>query len=218
MSHLRCLLLYIGLVTLSWNPSYCQDLRALKLKIVEEQIFEDTLDDYPSLQEEIQDSMDVINDLWTIHLPRLLKEYSSFEEGISEACINSTLSILYETLKPNITMPEIVPLLDATGKLEAGLLSGNQYLRGSFDECFKYNYTGYCVAHIGQGPTPWTIGLCVPKYCNAEDVKKVMNYTGKIKINEVSGGVKCENSKFPEYSSGAIAMLWVCGVLLALER
>ncbi len=59
--------------------------------------------------------MDVINNIWTVYLSQLLERPSSFEEldeGISEACINSTLSILINgSLVPNISLPKIVPLL-----------------------------------------------------------------------------------------------------------
>ena len=46
----------------------------------------------------------------------------------SSASVLLAILIISESLLPNISMPEIVPLLDATRKLGAGVLSENFYL------------------------------------------------------------------------------------------
>ena len=181
----------------------------------------EALTQYPNLREEVMNAMASLEDLWTVYLPELVESMPN--HTISDACINSTMAIIYGStlLLPNITIPDIVPLLDATGKQGAGLLDGNLILDAAFDECFEYNYTGYCMGQVNLSfippsiPFSWNAGLCVPKHCSSSDVAAVMNLTGVFEVDE--NAMKCTDTKTPAYSPGAIAMVVVCvifGVLV----
>ena len=178
---------------------------------------------YPNLREEVMIAMASLEDLWTVYLPELVESMSN--HTISDACINSTMAIIFGStlLQPNITIPDIVPLLDATGKQGAGLLDGNFVLDAAFDECFEYSYTGYCMGQVNLSfippsiPFSWNAGLCVPKHCSSSDVAEVMNFTRVFKVNE--NKMKCADTETPAYSTGAIVMIVVCvvfGVLVVV--
>ena len=112
----------------------------------------------------------------------------------------------------------LIPLLDALGKPGAGFLGGNNNLVGSFDECFNYNYTAFCytsklVTYIPV-VVPWNAALCVPKYCTASDIASLINGTDVAIVFNTS--LLCTNTKTPHYSPGAIAMLVVCAIFVAL--
>ena len=161
-----------------------------------------------------------IEELWTIYLPKVLNDNENTSNGstVSQLCINSTISIILESLLPNISMPEIVPLLDATGKLGAGVLSGNFHLVPAFDQCFQYNYTSFCSGSIRfaflppTSPIVFSVGLCVPKYCNSADVTTVIKSTNILEVDDM----KCTDRKRLAYTPGAIIMIVVCAIFLSL--
>ena len=221
MSTLYLLLLGMSLAT-SWHASHCQDISKLMMKLQERENYQTILKAHPHIKEEIHGNLDVINKLWTDYFPRLLNNSLTVEDQnvtISQECADSGASII-ESLSRNVAIPEIFVLLDATGKLGAGLLEGNTYLDGAFDECFQYNYTGYCVARgitlnsiPPSIPLSWTAGLCVPKYCTAHDVAIIIRATNVTNVDQKD--ITCANSKHRSYSSGAVVMITVC-VIFAL--
>ena len=221
MSTLYLLLLGMSLAT-SWHASHCQDISKLIMKLQERENYQTILKAHPHIKEEIHGNLDVINKLWTDYLPRLLNNSLIVEDQnvtISQECADSGASII-KSLSQNMPIPEIFVLLDATGKLGAGLLEGNTYLDGAFDECFQYNYTGYCVARgitlnsiPPSIPLSWTAGLCVPKYCTAHDVAIIIRATNVTNVDQKD--ITCANSKHPRYSPGAVVMITVC-VMFAL--
>ena len=170
------------------------------------------LNEHPDFVNGVLNAMDSLEDLWTVYLQGL--EESMSNHTISDACYNSTMAIFGSNLQPNITMPEIVPLLDATGKQGAGLLDGNVIIDAAFDECFEYNYTGYCMGKVrlplipSTIPFRWTAGLCVPKHCSSSDVTAVMNFSRIFEVDENT--MKCTDSKRPAMGPGAIVMIVVC--------
>ena len=165
----------------------------------------------------LNEASKAIEDIWTIYLPELVENNSS---DISQMCISSTEAIILASLQPNITMPPLVHLLDATGKIGAGLLSGNFHLVPAFDECFEYDYTSFCMGQFRlsffppDSPIVLIVGLCVPKYCNSLDVSIAAESTGIFEVVESS--MRCTDSKNPPYSPGAIIMIVVCGLFVML--
>ena len=178
---------------------------------------------YLNLKGEVLNAMASLDDLWTDYFPELVESMSN--HTISHACIDSTMAVIFGNtpIKPNITIPDIVPLLDATGKLGAGLLDGNFFLNSAFDECFSYNYTGFCMGQVNLSfippsiPFSFNVGLCIPKHCSSSDVAEVMNFTRVFKVNEEK--MKCADTETPAYNTGAIVMIVVCvvfGVLVVV--
>ena len=190
---------------------HSQDIQTLTLKFQEEQDYLDAYSDYPKLENELQE-------LWTVHRPELWSK-------LSQRCVNSVDDLipgLRENSSDFKVSPKLMSLLDAAGKQEAGLLSGNLILDGAYDECFSYNYTGYCLAYpvnltipgkLTKFPLSWMVGLCVSKYCNNYDVSLLINHT-IFKVSE--DAAKCEDCKIPSYSAGAIAMIVVIMTFLAM--
>ena len=208
-----------------------QDLHAmLNLKVKESQDAQSALDSYAHAgkMDQINTALDSVKDLWTVYFQEAILKDLNFTED----CINSTRAIFEREKIENftITLPssKIIPLIDAVGKQGAGLLTGNMIMAGAFDECFKYNYTGFCVAeHVNITPAVlnsmnvslpsmfgYTIGLCVPKKCTPMDISLLINYTYLLQTNESQ--VECTDSKIPSYNAGAIIMLIVCAIFALL--
>ena len=210
-----------------WCPGQSQDLHRLREKIKEIESHQAVLKSHPDFKSDLDDAKMVIEELWSVHFPTLL-ENPETALRFTNQCRNSTYSILMEYLKKlNISAKEIpipmkfLTLLDATGKHGAGLLEGNLYMNGAFDECFDQDYTGYCEATKvnltfvpSKLPLSWTVGLCVPKHCSSHDVSVLINSTMIFKVSEDS--ILCRDSKFPSFSLGAIVMLIVSGIFIVL--
>ena len=140
--HFSMLLYSVLLLCLAVQRGQGQHVDTLVRNLQSKQAYLTALEENPQFLNEFSKALHSVDKLWTVYLPDLLESNSS---SVSEACQNSTISIILNSLQPNLTtLPEIVPLLDASGKPGAGLLEGNLYLVPSFDECFKYNYTSFC--------------------------------------------------------------------------
>ena len=189
-----------------------------------------TWEQNPNLRDEAKDALRKLNHLWTDYFPQYMDNMMSMDDfsdssngssgSLTPECNNSAVAILRNHYRENVTLPEVVTLLDATGKQGAGLLEGNLILDGAFDECFEQNYTGFCVGKVNLTflpPNPmfsWTVGLCVPKHCTPHDASVVMNSTGIFKVSPLE--MSCTDTKRPEYGVGAIVMLVVCAVFVLL--
>lgn len=207
MSVSVCLLL-CSAVALSWRP--CQG-QGLNFKKAQDTI--DALNKYPNFRKEVMGAMAMLEDLWTVDLPQLLKNQS--DVIVSNECINSTVSA--SLFQYNITVQKIEYLQDATGKLGAGIFSGNWNVDAAFDECFVSNYTGFCSGEVNlvpYGSFSWTVGLCVPRRCKSSDVAAVMNFTKVFQVGEHA--LLCTDYRFPAYSAGSIVMITVCALLALL--
>ena len=184
-----------------------------KLQVVRSH--QDALRENPNLVKELHKAQDALQHLWIKYLPEL------WEINLSSGCVES-LDYLFPGLRDNSSSAfpvstKLLPLIDATGKQGAGLLSGNLFLDGAYDECFNYNYTGYCLANqvnLTIYPLSWQVGLCVPKFCTNTDIAVLINKTGILVTNETK--IKCEDSKKQSYSAGAIAMIVVTLVLASM--
>ena len=131
------LVLFLCLLAALQSPCLTESLPGSRVsEILLRDIQLEAFNQYLELVEDVLNAMDSLED---VYLQELLESMSN--STISDACYNSTMAIFGSNLQPNITMPEIVPLLDATGKQGAGLLDGNVIIDAAFDECFEYNYT-----------------------------------------------------------------------------
>lgn len=211
-----CLLL--GIAAVLHTPCLSQELQVIAAAWERHSQLE-VLDQYPDV-EDVLDAMTSLQDLWTVHLQGLVENASN--SSVSASCYNSAMSIILGSilLRPNITIPAMAPLLDATGKQGAGLLDGNFILNAAFDECFDFDYTGYCLGKVRlsfiapTSPFSWTVGLCVPKHCSASDVAAVMNFAQVFEVDE--NAMACTDTKIPAYSPGAIIMIAVCAAFVML--
>ncbi len=134
-------------------------------------------------------------------------------------------------------------VLDAEGKLGAGVLEGNVQALGSYDECLSLPQTEYCVAQIGLGASSakavtMHVGLCLPVACGKTDVlglvrevnrtlemieiflfgMKLMNSTDDniIFLYMEDSHIHCTTGGKPKLSLGSKAMLALCALLLAI--
>ena len=213
----------------------CQELHKLEHAFRHQQANQAALLYYQDKAGEPEAALNELRNLWTVHLPLLLAREGENTSLISEACIESTLFILeygspgQVPITPNISIPIpgplSIPLLDATGKPGAGILTENWVLDGAYDECFNYTYTSFCYASkigiIHNSTTPslldllsFTAGLCVPQNCSAQDIANLVNLTGTIETELAD--VKCADTKTPGYSVGAIVMMVICGIFVML--
>ena len=224
------LLLLCSATALLWSCGRCQDIENLVEGLLEKQAHKTNLEQNPNLRDEAKDALRKLNHLWTDYFPQYMDNMMSMDDfsdssngssgSLTPECNNSAVAILRNHYRENVTLPEVVTLLDATGKQGAGLLEGNLILDGAFDECFEQNYTGFCVGKVNLTflpPNPmfsWTVGLCVPKHCTPHDASVVMNSTGIFKVSPLE--MSCTDTKRPEYGVGAIVMLVVCAVFVLL--
>jgi peptidoglycan/LPS O-acetylase OafA/YrhL len=201
------------------TPCQAQYLHKVS-EIWQRQAHLEALNRYPNLRKQVLDAITSLEDMWTAYSPQLMESES--DTNISDACSDSIMAVTFGKVQimANVTMPEMIPMLDATGKQGAGLLDGNLVLNAAFDECFGYNYTGYCMGKVNLSfippsiPLSWSAGLCVPKHCTPHDVAAVMNFTRVFKVDESQ--MKCTDTKTPAYSPGAIVMIIVCAVFVML--
>ena len=151
-----------------------------------------------------------LEDLWTVYFPRVLEDISN----VSQLCQNSTAALIAN----NGTTEELVHILDATGKIGAGVEAGNFQLKPSFDQCFQYNYTSFCMGDVRlsfyppPSPIVFKVGLCVPKYCNSTDITLVLNSTEVFDV----GNMRCTDNRDPPYTPGAIIMIIVSFLFICL--
>ncbi len=160
-----------------------------------------------NIQHQVEKGKDVLYNLWKYFSLDLSSDTVAL--NLSDECMESVNSI---------SPSDWAVLVDASGKLGAGLLSGNVLMDGAFDECFSYNFTAFCVADYINFtiPTPlsWTVGLCVPKHCTNVDIAIVINSTGILISNQTQ--ITCANSKTPPISIGAAVMTAVCSLFVGL--
>ena len=209
-------LLLLGIMWASMHGmGHCQGVKGLLQKLEDEKPFHEMLSKYPEVMDQMSMATEAIAELWSVRLQNALENSSN--NSISQQCVASAESIIAASFLPNVTMPAIVPLLDASGKPGPGILSGNLAMNAAFDECFLYDYTGYCGGTVNITFIPgltWGIGLCVPKHCTSKDVATVMNDTGIFDVDESL--MMCTDSKKPKYSAGAIVMIAISSIFAAL--
>ena len=127
--------------------------------------------------------------------------------------------------------------VDALGKPGSDILGGNMYMYGSYDECLDIgkDLVQYCavplyIVHtfapsVPLIPTPFLMGICVPRSCNMSDLEYFVTEANQYlylveknySIGPIYAPVECTRSKHVPYSAGAIAMITVCVIFLALS-
>ena len=169
-----CVLLVTLVAALHVEHGYSQNPQESILELSKKQDFQNLLENQPDVQTKLHSSQELLQNLWR---EELLQNTSL----LTADCTKSIEYIFDDVAR-------LVPLIDATGKPGAGVLGGNTILAAAFDECFNYNYTGYCLANpvfIKNLYTyPWKVGLCVPKYCTNTDLAVLINSTGELWVNE----------------------------------
>ena len=170
-------------------------------------------DSVPGLREYLKEAEEALLGLWTGHDGDLS---GTDPLNYSVACTDSMAAM---------NLSELEVLADATGKLGAGLMNGNVLMNGAFDECFNHNFTSFCLASKVNMSSKFkfmstlrslsfVIGLCVPRYCTGADVALAINSTGILVASQAT--ITCTNSKTPAMSAGAVVMVAVTMVFLAM--
>ena len=128
--------------------------------------------------------------------------------------------------------------LDALGKPGSYFLGGNVYMYGSLDECFDIgeNLVQYSLVPLNIGsryipdhlllPFPGIrLGMCIPRSCNMSDLEYFVSEANqKLHVVEPNYNitpyydlVEWTRSRDIPYNTGAIAMIVVCSIFLALS-
>lgn len=214
---LKPAVLFLLVAASLWSPSQCQNLDLLTQTLTHSEAYFSAVKEDRTILDQVSEAQDAMDQLWTVHFPEFMKRSTNYH--MSPGCVNSTVLMLAHLLHfDNFTgFPEVLTMLDATGKQGAGLLSGNMNLMPAFDECFSRNFTSFCMGPVKLSFLPqfvWNVGMCVPKYCKSSDVTAVMNFTGILDVDENT--MKCTDRKRPAYSPGAIIMLVVCALFAVM--
>ncbi|XP_069691620.1 nose resistant to fluoxetine protein 6-like [Periplaneta americana] len=143
--------------------------------------------------------------------------------GISEICQNHTWNMGKEVLKGSKWALE---MLDSTSKLQSGLLQGNVFDLGNFDECLEVDVHEEWGSFVGQhcstilklsgskidklvgdmGTIPLFWSVCIPSTCTPQDLQYVLS---KISNNLIVDPLLChtKNSERPLATIDWIAIL-----------
>ncbi|XP_066933871.1 nose resistant to fluoxetine protein 6-like [Clytia hemisphaerica] len=149
--------------------------------------------------------------------------------NVSKGCMKSLLGLLADETKA-------IKYIDASGKPGPGILQGNIWWMGSYDECISIEEAHFCSmtnVQLSFGKTKTKLrvyGLCIPKTCDVKDGTNILKFlaqevdskvgTNILNITETYGDFgsrpsKC-HSKSKSYSTGAIVMLWMSGLIAGL--
>ncbi|OWF35674.1 O-acyltransferase like protein-like [Mizuhopecten yessoensis] len=145
--------------------------------------------------------------------------------GVSPQCVQdlglTTMSLTQSELWA-------IQMLDSMGKLREGILEGNIYFPGSYDECLNIVppefSTQYCLIEIGVSimgyPAALKQGLCVPSTCNEADMLFLIN--GLLSTIPAEGSstyaskAVCRRPTETKFDMKAIVALSICGLFVAL--
>ena len=133
--------------------------------------------------------------------------------SLSSSCRSSINTLTNVTDGDNIESLPLVRMLDAWGKVPAGLLLGNLLWTGSYHECMDIPAAHYCLNRIG----PVTHGSCFPRGCSKNDVATIFktavsaatNYSVSVEL------LSCDDYEW-NLTTGAIATFVVLGIILFL--
>ena len=142
--------------------------------------------------------------------------------NISEECSEGTFK-LWNTTDPTTGNLQILVMVDAMGKIGAGVLDGNIYANGAYDECLNIGPgdTEYCTGSVSliKGVTsPMTLvySMCVPKGCTTYDIMIALLEGTDAYLFSNPTSTTCVSTKNPPYNAGAIVMITVCFVFVVL--
>ena len=222
----------VAAVACLWIGVGAQDLSALKYKLQElEGYFADEelelfsdLDEPSSLQNHLKtakESLQNLNAFWTPDANILDRFNAGNESGnLSEECIEGAFKLLMTT-DPTTSLPLIVKMIDAFGKIGPGFFEGNSYAKGAYDECLNIGPgdAEYCLGDVSlkvKSPYPltWHFGMCVPHGCTPEDIIFAIDMLGMVTVDPKT--VSCQSTRKPPFNTGAILMIVVCFIFVIL--
>jgi len=149
--------------------------------------------------EQLHTSRQVLQKLWKTNFHQKLQNKVF---SLTTDCMNSLEQVMADSSKASV-------LQDAIGQSVVGIADGSMDVAEAFDECFLHKYTSFCFSSNltarAAGTTSWEVGLCVPKYCNEEDLRAVLREAGDFDVSSLV----CTNSKHSSYSMGAKAMITI---------
>jgi peptidoglycan/LPS O-acetylase OafA/YrhL len=177
----------------------------------------------------VEDAFDGMRDFWYEDMKSLLLEASELggnqSRNLSAECLAGSAKLL-DTRDPVTKLPLIVKMIDAMGKIGPGIMEGNLYARGAYDECFDVGpgYTEYCIGDVSlqlppqvplKSPIPlkWNLGMCVPRGCTPEDVAYAVEVVTYGLADASLSTLSCKSTKKPPFNAGAIVMIIVCFII-----
>ena len=114
---------------------------------------------------------------------------------------------------------KLLRVLDAWGKPGAGILEGDAFALGSYDECSSVERSEYCLAafHLPPYVPNYTIGVCLPAECTVQDLDAILDtILARFRINAtVSLPMTCETFD-KTFNPGGVIMIFVCCVFAFL--
>ncbi len=227
--HIRLQFALIGAMAAIWLTFACffvavsaQDFEGLTSKLERVNANRNlSLEDVRS----VEDAFDGMRDFWYEDMKSLLLEASEFGGNLSAECLNGSAKLL-STKDPLTKLPLIVKMIDAMGKIGPGVLEGNLYARGAYDECFDIGpgYIEYCIGDVSlqlppkvplNSPIPlkWNLGMCVPRGCTPEDIAYVVEVVTYGLADASLSTWSCKSTKKPPFNAGAIVMIIVCFII-----
>ena len=156
-------------------------------------------------------------------------------QGVGESQCQEDFSTLFK-MKDGSNASKGTEALDALGKPGPYILQGNLHLTGSFDECLAIGegLTQFCgvsltlVVYEVYPLVPFNMDICVPKSCNVTDLESYISEVNTILAAlpapyknysialTLPYNINCQKTKGVPYSPGAVAMIAVCALFLAL--
>ena len=152
---------------------------------------------------------------WSEELPRLVGYGSGSELIVSKECVTGYEKVVNATDEAHL--PLLADMADAWGKLGAGILEGNRYAYGSYDQCLGENLLQYCMGTVNTTLSSFLsfqLAMCVPKGCTAEDLTTVINGIPIFVTN--ASTIFCISEQKLPYNAGAIIMIIVTGLFVVV--
>ena len=138
---------------------------------------------------------------------------------VTQECIDGAIRLM-NTTDPLTGLPLITKMVDAMGKMGSGVLDGNIFAFGAYDECFNIGPgdAGYCLvlADVYGQPIPIPYGMCVPRGCTAVDVANAISIVSGGILSVSPSSFSCVSTRKPPFNTGAIAMIVVCCIFVVL--
>ncbi|XP_069123539.1 nose resistant to fluoxetine protein 6-like [Argopecten irradians] len=170
------------------------------------------------------------------NIPNELQNFTDgLEQGISPQCYGHLQTIVSGLMARK---QWAMKMIDATAKLSSGLMDGNLFWPGSYDECLSVNAAGkfdgrYCTATIPFAPVlgdlipmaqavNLNMGVCMPDSCTAQEINTVLNTTlGLLPLGEnklqTSATACSERAEYDDLAIGGFTVCGVFGVLMLLS-
>ncbi|XP_033733258.1 nose resistant to fluoxetine protein 6-like [Pecten maximus] len=144
--------------------------------------------------------------------------------GVSSLCLRDLGIMMTSVTQGSMTA---IQMLDSMGKLRAGILEGNVFFPGRYDQCLSITpeefATRYCLVSVPasmQGfPLTMKEGLCVPDTCGESDILVLVNaMLSSIPAGDTPIYASKTSCSYTDttYDTKAIVALSICGLFAAL--